>query len=220
MRYAKDHKGETHARIVRNAAVRLREKGPAALGVAELMREVGLTHGGFYAHFDSRDALVAEAFAQAMEQSVRRWRRRAEAAPRGQEVAAIIESYLTEAHRDDVGHGCALVALGAEIARGDSRTRKVASSALSAMIEALAGRLAARPGTKARREAMALLATMAGALLLARMAGNSELSKDILDAGREAALAQAGRSRPRRARPKAADKAEAGPTATAIRPEA
>ncbi len=75
MRYSKDHKAETHERIVKNASVRLREGGAASIGVAELMKEAGLTHGGFYAHFESRDALVGEAFAHAMEQTVTRWRK-------------------------------------------------------------------------------------------------------------------------------------------------
>ena len=79
MRYSKDHKADTHARIVKNASIRLREKGPAGIGVAELMKESGLTHGGFYAHFDSRDALIDEAFAHAMEgvaHAVKRYRQK------------------------------------------------------------------------------------------------------------------------------------------------
>ena len=67
MRYSREHKLETHARIVRKASVRLREKGAHGIGVADLMKDAGLTHGGFYAHFDSREALVIEAFAHAME---------------------------------------------------------------------------------------------------------------------------------------------------------
>ena len=81
MRYSKEHKLETHARIVKKASVRLREKGAHGIGVADLMKEAGLTHGGFYAHFDSRDALVVEAFAYAMDRSTERWRKLAEATP-------------------------------------------------------------------------------------------------------------------------------------------
>ena len=82
MRYSKEHKQETHARIVRKASVRLREKGAHGIGVADLMKEAGLTHGGFYAHFDSREALVIEAFGYAMDRSMEHWRktRRADAA--------------------------------------------------------------------------------------------------------------------------------------------
>ena len=78
MRYSKEHKQETHARIVRKASVRLREKGAHGIGVADLMKEAGLTHGGFYAHFDSREALVIEAFAYAMDRSIEHWRKTAE----------------------------------------------------------------------------------------------------------------------------------------------
>ena len=82
MRYSKEHKLETHARIVKKASVRLREKGAHGIGVADLMKDAGLTHGGFYAHFDSREALVIEAFGYAMDRSIDRWRHLAgEAAP-------------------------------------------------------------------------------------------------------------------------------------------
>ena len=75
MRYSREHKQETHDRIVRKASVRLREKGAHGIGVADLMKEAGLTHGGFYAHFDSREALVMEAFAYAMDRSMDHWRK-------------------------------------------------------------------------------------------------------------------------------------------------
>src|SRR5476649_2479162 len=107
MRYSKEHKTETHARIVKNASVLLREKGADGIGVAALMKEAGLTHGGFYAHFESRDALIAEAFAHAMDQTTHKWRKRAESAADGERLAAIVNGYLTLTHRDNVGNGCA-----------------------------------------------------------------------------------------------------------------
>src|SRR5438046_7639563 len=108
MRYSKEHKQETHARIVRKAAVRLREEGAHGIGVADLMKEAGLTHGGFYSHYDSREALVVEAFAYAMDRSTDGWRKLAERTPPGKRLAAIVASYLTPAHRDDPGRGCAI----------------------------------------------------------------------------------------------------------------
>ena len=84
MRYSKEHKQETHARIVKKASVRLREKGAHGIGVADLMKEAGLTHGGFYAHFDSREALVIEAFAYAMDRSIEHWRKIADADAAGE----------------------------------------------------------------------------------------------------------------------------------------
>src|SRR5436305_11893413 len=92
MRYSREHKLETHARIVKKASVRLREKGAHGIGVADLMKDAGLTHGGFYAHFNSREALVIEAFAYAMDRATERWRRLAEQTPQEKHLAAIVES--------------------------------------------------------------------------------------------------------------------------------
>lgn len=202
MRYSKDHKAETHERIVKRAAVRLKERGAAGLGVAELMQEAGLTHGGFYAHFASRDALIGEAFAHAMEQTAQRWRKRAEAAPEGQGLAAIVDAYLTPEHRDNVGQGCALPALGAEVVRASPKTRKAFATRIEDMIEVLAGEIPASTRKAARCEAVAALATMMGALLLARMAGTGEFSEEILSAGRQAALRTPDAAKPRARKPR------------------
>ena len=127
MRYSKEHKQETHARIVKKASVRLREKGAHGIGVADLMKEAGLTHGGFYAHFDSREALVIEAFAYAMDRSVEHWRKIAAETPPEKRLSTIVDSYVSTVHRDDPGRGCAVPTLGAEIARESAKTRKAFS---------------------------------------------------------------------------------------------
>src|SRR3954464_14028375 len=191
MRYSKEHKQETHARIVKKASVRLREKGAHGIGVADLMKEAGLTHGGFYAHFDSREALVIEAFGYAMDRSTERWRKVAEATPPDKRLAAIVEAYLTPAHRDDPGHGCAVPTLGAEIARESPKTRKAFAARLEQMIDMLADQIPELPRRTARKQAMASLATMMGTLVLARIAGSGEFSDEILGAGREAVLERA-----------------------------
>lgn len=188
MRYSKDHKAETHERIVKNASVRLREGGAASIGVADLMKEAGLTHGGFYAHFASRDALIGEAFAHAMDQTVKRWRKRAEEAQEGKELASIVTRYLTSQHRDDVGNGCALPSLGAEVLRADSKTRKAIAAKLEEMIDIISEQVPAQATKAARREAIGTLATMMGSLILARMAGTGEFSEEILAAGRQSIL--------------------------------
>lgn len=188
MRYSKDHKTETHARIVKNASVLLREKGADGIGVAGLMREAGLTHGGFYAHFDSRDALIGEAFAHAMEQTTRRWRKKAEQVAEAKRLATIVNAYLTPAHRDDVGNGCALPALGNEVLRANPKTRKAAISSLEEMIAMMTEHMPESSTKVARRNAIATLSTMMGALILARMAGTGDFSAEILAAGRHAAL--------------------------------
>jgi TetR/AcrR family transcriptional regulator, transcriptional repressor for nem operon len=188
MRYSREHKLETHARIVKKASMRLREKGAHGIGVADLMKDAGLTHGGFYAHFDSREALVIEAFSHAMDRSTEHWRKLAEQTPPEKRLATIVESYLTPAHRDDPGRGCAVPTLAAEIARENPRTRKAFAAKLDQMIDALAAQIRDVPRKAARKQAMGTIATMMGTMVLARVAGNGEFSDEILSAGRDAAL--------------------------------
>jgi TetR/AcrR family transcriptional regulator, transcriptional repressor for nem operon len=194
MRYSKEHKQETHDRIVRKASIRLREKGAHGIGVADLMKEAGLTHGGFYAHFDSREALVIEAFNFAMDRATERWRKTAEQTPPEKRFAAIVEPYLTAAHRDDPGHGCAVPTLGPEIARESAKTRKAFAARLNEMIEMMADQMPDLTRAAARTQAIAALSTMAGALVLSRVAGTGEFSDEILDAGREAVLGRAAKA--------------------------
>lgn len=203
MRYTKEHKQETHARIVRKASVRLREKGAHGIGVADLMKEAGLTHGGFYAHFDSREALVIEAFNYAMDRSTERWRTMAEQTPPEKRFAAIVDNYLSALHRDDPGHGCAITALGPDIARESTKTRRAFAAKLDEMIEMMADQLPELPRKAARSRAIAALSTMAGALVLSRVAGTGEFSEEILRAGREAALADTASGPARKPRAKA-----------------
>ena len=196
MRYSREHKLETHARIVKKASVRIREKGAHGIGVADLMKEAGLTHGGFYAHFDSREALVIEAFAYAMDRSTERWRKVADETPPDKRLATIVENYLTPVHRDDPGHGCAIPTLGAEIARESAKTRKAFAAKLEAMVDMMADQILDVPRKVARKQAVAALATMMGTLVLSRIAGNGEFSDEILAAGREAVLGRAAAAKP------------------------
>jgi TetR/AcrR family transcriptional repressor of nem operon len=191
MRYSKEHKLETHARIVKKASVRLREKGAHGVGVADLMKEAGLTHGGFYAHFASREALVIEAFAYAMDRATERWRKLAEQTPSDKRLSTIVDSYLTPLHRDDPGHGCAVPTLGAEIARESPKTRRAFAAKLEQMIDMMADQILDVPRKTARKQAMATLATMMGTMVMSRIAGNGEFSDEILSAGREAVLGRA-----------------------------
>ena len=198
MRYSKDHKSQTHARIVKRASVKLRERGAHGIGVADLMKEAGLTHGGFYAHFPSREALVIEAFTHAMDRSTERWRKlSAETAPE-RRLSTIVDTYLTATHRDDPGHGCAVPALGAEIAREGIKTRRAFAGRLEQMVDMLAAQYQGAPRKEARKQAMAALATMMGSLVMARVAGTTEFSDEILKSGRDAVL---GRASPVRKKP-------------------
>ncbi|MDB5546936.1 MAG: transcriptional regulator, TetR family [Tardiphaga sp.] len=204
MRYSKEHKLETHARIVKKASARLREKGAHGIGVADLMKDAGLTHGGFYSHFESREALVIEAFTHAMDRSIENWRKTAAEKPPAQRLELIVTKYLTPAHRDAPAHGCAVPSLGADIARESPKTRKAFAAKLDEMIEMVAENFPESGPKTARRQAMASLSTMVGSLLMARIAGSGEMSDEILRAGRQAALGEAA---PRKAATKAATKA-------------
>ena len=193
MRYSKEHKFQTHARIVKKASVKLREKGAHGIGVADLMKDAGLTHGGFYAHFDSREALVIEAFTHAMDRATERWRKLSDATPAEKRLSKIVNTYLAPVHRDDPGHGCAVPSLAAEIARESVKTRRVFSGRMEQMIDMLAEQFHGVPRKVAQKQAIAALATMMGSLVMARIAGSGEFSDEILKSGREAVL---GRSKP------------------------
>jgi TetR/AcrR family transcriptional repressor of nem operon len=192
MRYSKEHKVQTHARIVKRASVKLREKGAHGIGVADLMKEAGLTHGGFYAHFDSRDALVIEAVTHAMDRSTEKWRKLSAETSPDKRLSKIVNSYLGTDHRDNPGQGCAVPTLAAEIARESTKTRRVFAGRMEQLIDMLAEQYQGLPPKAARKQAVAALATMMGSLVMARVAGNSELSDEILKSGRDAVLERAG----------------------------
>jgi TetR/AcrR family transcriptional regulator, transcriptional repressor for nem operon len=188
MRYSKEHKFQTHARIVKRASVKLREKGAHGIGVADLMKDAGLTHGGFYAHFDSREALVIEALTHAMDRSTERWRKLSDETPVEKRLSRIVNTYLAPTHRDDPGHGCAVPALAAEIARESAKTRRVFAGRMEQMIDMLAEQFHGVPPRAARKQAIAALATMMGTLVMERITANGEVSNEILKSGREAIL--------------------------------
>ncbi len=179
MGHSKAEKAETHKRIVKIASRRFREDGLAGVGIAELMKEAGLTVGGFYKHFDSRDDLVAEAVSSAFG----RWKRQVDAAPSGGppvSYAKLIDEYLNEAHRDDPGTGCAFSALAGEIARTDKRTRALASEQIRNDLQLIAGLLPGKDKRAARSKAILTLSALVGAMSLARAVSDEALSLEIL----------------------------------------
>jgi TetR/AcrR family transcriptional regulator, transcriptional repressor for nem operon len=191
MRYLKDHKVRTRKRILERASCGLRRKGANGLGVAALMKLAGLTHGGFYSHFASRDALVEEAFATAMDNTAYRWKQLATKMPVEKRFDTIVAGYLSARHRDDQAHGCALPALAADIGRSTKKTRRTFASKLEAMIEVVALQLPDKSPELARQIATSAIATMMGSIVLARAAGRDRLSDEILQAGRMAISRQA-----------------------------
>jgi TetR/AcrR family transcriptional repressor of nem operon len=178
--HSRAEKTKTHERIVSIAARKFREQGLAGVGIAELMKEAGLTVGGFYKHFDSRDDLVAEAVSSAFGG----WQRRVDAAASGGpsvSLARLIDDYLNEAHRDDPGTGCAFSALAPEIARSDERTRSLTSEQVRNDIQLIATLLPGRDKRTARSQAILTFSALVGAMSLARAVSDETLSREILE---------------------------------------
>jgi len=184
MRYVEDHRRQTHSRIVENASYGLRLKGAKGLSVVDLMKLAGLTHGGFYNHFESRAALVSEAIAFAMDQTTDRWKKLANRRVGGERFEALIADYLSPRHRDNPKHGCALPALAADVARAGPSERRALASKLERMIGVLVELLPDEGPEQARQIATGAIATMVGSMVLSRAVGAGKLSDDILAAGR------------------------------------
>jgi TetR/AcrR family transcriptional repressor of nem operon len=182
MRYPARETAEKHERILKEAARLFRERGFDGAGVAEIMEAAGLTHGAFYAHFASKDALEAEAVDRAFAQSgssVYALTANASDAKR-----AFLDSYLSGAHRDHPGTGCPVAALGPEIAR-DSAARKPFTQRVKHMIDGMAGRFQWKRKSAARRNAIHLLSASVGALILARAVDDPQLSDELLGSVRD-----------------------------------
>ncbi len=181
MRYATDHKDQTRQQLLAVAARALRREGPHRLGVAAVMAEAGLTHGGFYAHFKSKEALVAAALDEIFEERVRIFTARYEGfAPRAG-LARYIDSYLSISHCENVENGCALPALAADMPRLGPLARKHFAAGVERLQHSLAS-LFVRDGSgeaQAMQLATALLAEMFGTIAMARIIGASK-AEDIL----------------------------------------
>jgi TetR/AcrR family transcriptional regulator, transcriptional repressor for nem operon len=182
MGHSRAEKMKTHERIVSLASKRFREKGLTGIGIAQLMKEAGLTVGGFYKHFDSRDDLVAEALGSA----VGPWRRLVDAAASGAPPItydAFVDDYLSEAHRNDPGTGCAVGALVGDIARSDKGTRAVVTKQISERIESLANLIREtdeEDSGSPRSRAIMTYCALLGAISMARAVSDQQLSREIL----------------------------------------
>lgn len=190
MRYVKGHKLQTRSRILEEASYGLRQAGADGISVSDLMKRAGLTHGGFYTYFESREALVIEAFAMAMDRTISQWRNQMDGLPGEERFDAFVETYLRGGHRDDRAGGCVLPALGTDIARSSQKARRAFARKLDEMIDVIAALLPEQPPKQARQIATATLATMMGSIALARAVGGKRLSDEILSAGRRALIGQ------------------------------
>jgi AcrR family transcriptional regulator len=183
-RAASSRKEATHARIVEVAARAIRRSGYAGTGVADIMKEAGLTHGGFYAHFASREALLAEAADRAGAEAVRMSADIAAAAPPGRSLQALMEAYLSQQHVDAVEYGCPVSALGSEMHRQAPEVRHAATRHIKEMIDLVARQLPDWGTPEAHQQAMFMVSSMIGAMVMARAVDDPKLSAAL----REAAL--------------------------------
>ena len=199
MRVSREKAAEHRDRIIDAAGALFRAKGFGGIGVADIMKAADLTHGGFYGHFASKDDLVGEASRRIMARAAANWTKLVEAAP-DNPYAALLEHYLSPQHRDDPGKGCAFAALGNDAARSGKIVRKAFAEGLAPLIDILAQSIPGKsiPGksipskSKAarRRKAVAAMATLVGALTLARAVEGTPLSDEMLEAAhRELAAA-------------------------------
>lgn len=193
MRYGADHKQQTRERIVRAAARRFRSRGSDGAGIGDLMRDLRLTHGGFYRHFDSKEDLFAEAFERGLDEVAARVTKAAEQAPAGGELKALIDAYLDLEHCDDLAGGCPVAALAPEVARRPRASRARFLEALRSHIRRLERFIPARSDDERRDKAIALFTGMAGTLTIARAFTDERDRRRILAAGRKFYLAAAAR---------------------------
>jgi len=178
MRVSREQVARNRERIIEIAARLFRERGLAGVGVAEVMKEAGLTHGGFYGYFASKDDLIAEATRQALSSSAARF----EQIAREQGVAGLAETYLSEAHREGPGSGCPYVTLGSEAARAGDETRRVFTEGLRSHVEILTRSYPDMPEADARQQALASMASMVGSMVLARFIDDPDFAAEMLRA--------------------------------------
>jgi TetR/AcrR family transcriptional regulator, transcriptional repressor for nem operon len=188
MGHSQTEKTRHHDRIVEVAARRIREVGTEAPGVAEIMAGAGLTHGGFYKHFGSRDELIAEAAARTYADSERAVQQVIDGAD--DPLAAFVDWYLSSEHRDNPGSGCSVVALGNDVPRAGDELRTGYTEQVRRYLVRLDELLGTDGARRTSAAATAALATLAGAVLVARAVDDPELSDQILRDARAAVLAQ------------------------------
>ncbi|MFC5730804.1 MULTISPECIES: TetR/AcrR family transcriptional regulator [Nocardioides] len=184
-RYGKQHKHETRRRIIETAGRRFKQDGIDGSGIATLMKDAGLTNGAFYAHFQSKEDLVATAVAD----QLREQRERFNAQPPSGRVERFVRTYLSAVHRDNPDHGCPSAALLDEIGRGSDATRQAYTEGLLPIIDDIAAHLAPEDPRSARSKTLSLFAMMVGTLQLSRAIADRELADEILQHGIQDALA-------------------------------
>jgi TetR/AcrR family transcriptional regulator, transcriptional repressor for nem operon len=180
MRRSKEQAAETRRHIVNTAAAEFRRQGIAETGLSDLMAAAGLTHGGFYRHFGSKDQLVAEACSVAVDSTAKAME--SEVAGKSPELGlhAVLAKYLQPAHRERPANGCVIAALGSELRRSDKKTREVATAGYVRLVKIIARQITGVPEEEAERRATAIVSAMVGAITISRFVLDKETSDQVL----------------------------------------
>jgi TetR/AcrR family transcriptional repressor of nem operon len=181
MKVSREQAAQNRERVVETAAKLFREKGYGGIGVADLMKSAGLTHGGFYGNFGSKEALMAEVVTYAIDNSIHTWDTLVARAPT-QPLEAVVAPYLSIQHRDNPGMGCAMAALGPEVARMAPDVRCAVTEGVRKQIDKLAALMPADSSEEQREAALVTYASMVGALVLSRAVNDPALSEEVLNA--------------------------------------
>ncbi|MGV7207333.1 TetR/AcrR family transcriptional regulator [Oxalobacteraceae bacterium A2-2] len=181
MKVSREQAAQNRERVVETAARLFREHGYDGIGVADLMKGAGLTHGGFYGQFASKEELLAEACERALQVSVQRWQDAARQAAE-QALETIAHSYLSEYHLQHPGTGCAVTSLGADVARLGAKARAALTGGARGQLAVLEQLVPGASAQEKRRRALAVYAGMVGAVVLARAVDDEALAQEILQA--------------------------------------
>ena len=185
MRKSRQEAATTRQNIVEAASAEFRSKGIDGTSLADLMAAAGLTHGGFYKHFESKEQVVEESLALAADSMVESWKRTFAAASEKRGLDTAIAEYLSNDHRDDLAAGCPFAALGSEVAHGSDSLREATTKGFLKMIDTIAGQLDGVSAAAAKKEALWLLSAMVGAVTMARVVTDPALSATILQQARK-----------------------------------
>lgn len=185
MRYDAEHKQRTREKVLKAAAKAIRAQGPHRVGVAAVMGKAGLTHGGFYAHFESKDDLVAAAIGQMFDENRSTWDRLTQSKQPAEALAAFIDFYLSTAHRDAVSAGCPIPILAPESRRLSRPAREQFAAGVARLKERFRVQLELLGVANPQDVASSMLAEMVGALALSRAEPDSERSESILNASKQ-----------------------------------
>jgi len=185
MRYDAEHKQKTRSKVLEVAAKAIRSDGPDRIGVAGVMAEAGLTHGGFYAHFKSKDELVTAAIGQMFEESRARMKHEMDGHPPAEGLANYIDFYLSKRHRDARGAGCPMAALASDLPRLPEQTRELFAEGAQRLVESMTEKLTALGYAHPQALARSTVSELVGALSLARVETDAARSDAILADSRQ-----------------------------------